>query len=52
MAGDRNPVWQTFLRALLWLGPICIALLTYRGALNAGYVFDDHLFWGLDCWQI
>lgn len=34
------------------MAPAVFALAVYRSALDAGFVFDDHLFLGYWCWQI
>jgi protein O-mannosyl-transferase len=39
-------------RLLLGLAPVVLAMGVYQSALDAGFVFDDHLFWGSWCWQI
>lgn len=41
-----------FLVALAWAGAVVLVLLTYRDALTAAFVFDDHLFLSQSCWRI
>jgi len=46
MSDRRNIAWVAV------VAPIAFALVAYRGALEAAFVFDDFLFWQFNCWQV
>ena len=43
---------RRFFVALAWAGVVVLVLLTYRDALTAAFVFDDHLFLSQTCWRV
>ena len=46
MSNRRNIAWVAV------AAPIAFAMVAYRGALDATFVFDDFLFWRYTCWQV
>ena len=43
---------RRILELLAVVAPIAFCLAAYQSALSAGFVFDDHQFFGYWCWQI